>query len=105
MKLAHGSKGCLGKGEPKKNAIDVRKTPDLGVNTEILGLRETHGRDILFWLRTEKGPSRVLVGSNPERRAGAPCKLWANLENPTRSHAWYIDYPPCSQCLSGDYWL
>ena len=66
MKLAQGSKGCLGKGEPKENAIGVRKTPDLGVNTEILGLRKTHGRNILFWLRAEKGSFGVLVGPRSE---------------------------------------
>jgi hypothetical protein len=48
MKLAQGSMGCLGKAEPKENAIGVRKIPDLDVNTEILGLRKTHGRNILF---------------------------------------------------------
>ena len=82
----------------------MRKTPDLDLNTEISGLKKTHRRNILFWLRGGKGPPGSL--SEPTRSGEQqPCKLWSNLENPTHSQTWYIDYSPCSQCLSGDFRL
>jgi hypothetical protein len=62
------------------------------------------GETFSFGCERKRGPPGSLW-NQPGAASRAPWKLWSNLENPTHSHAWYVDYSPRSQCLSGNFWL